>query len=133
MAQKRQVRIEYEIAPEVTTIVSDQGKVRQVIFNFIAWAVSRSPVGDSVKINVGLDAHSQLRINLSDNVEHVPEIDHVFDPESSGADDPNINHLGIIIARRLLELLSGSVLVKNRDSQGIDVMMQLPTKPVKGY
>lgn len=133
MAQKRQVKIEYEIAPEITTIVSDQGKVRQIVFNFIAWAVSRSPVGDSVKINVSLDAPFQLRINLSDNGEHLPETEHVFDPESSGADDPNINHLGIIIARRLLELLTGTVSVKNRDVQGIDVMMQLPAKPVKGY
>src|SRR5215203_3507702 len=30
MAQKQQVKIDYEIAPEVTTIVSDQGKVRQI-------------------------------------------------------------------------------------------------------
>ena len=74
MAQKRQVKIEYEIAPEVTTIVSDQGKVRQIIFNFIAWAVSRSPVGDSVKISVSLTAPSQLRVDLSDNGEPVPEI-----------------------------------------------------------
>jgi signal transduction histidine kinase len=133
MAQKRQVKIEYEIAPEISTIVSDQGKVRQIIFNFIAWAVSRSPEGDAVKINVGLDSPSLLRINLTDNGEPIPEPEHVFDPASSGADDPNINHLGIIIARRLLELLEGSVSVKNREGQGIDVVVQLPAKPVKGY
>jgi signal transduction histidine kinase len=43
MAQKQQVKIDYEIAPEITTIVTDQGKLRQTLFNFIAWAVSRSP------------------------------------------------------------------------------------------
>jgi signal transduction histidine kinase len=45
MAQKQQVKIDYELAPEISTIVTDQGKLRQTLFNFIAWAVSRSPSG----------------------------------------------------------------------------------------
>ena len=133
MAQKRQVKIEYEIAPEITTIVSDQGKVRQIIFNFIAWAVSRSPIGDSVRINVTLHPSSQLTVVLSDNGDCIPEIEHVFDPESSSADDPNVNHLGIIIARRLLELLEGSVAVNNREPRGVDVKIRIAAKPVRGY
>src|SRR5688572_23476780 len=55
MAQKAQVKIEYEVAPEITTVVSDQGKLRQTIFNFIAWAVSRSPAGETVKVTVDID------------------------------------------------------------------------------
>jgi signal transduction histidine kinase len=133
MAQKKQVRIEYDIAPEIATIVSDQGKVRQIIFNFIAWAVSRSPVDDAVKITLSLEEDSQLRINLHDRGERIAETDHVFDPEPGGTEDPNINHLGIIIARRLLELLEGGVSVRNHDQQGIDVTIQLPTRPLKGY
>ena len=133
MAQKREVKIEYEIAPEITTIVSDQGKVRQIVFNFIAWAVGRSAVGDTVKINVTLNKPAQLQLEITDNGEPVPDMDRLFDPESSGADDPNINHLGIIIARRLLELLEGNVSITNRDPRGIAVTIQLPAKPLKGY
>lgn len=133
MAQKREVKIEYEIAPEITTIVSDQGKVRQIVFNFIAWAVGRSPLGDAVKISVTLNNPSQLQLKITDSGEAVPEMDRIFDPESNGADDPNINHLGIIIARRLLELLEGSVSITNCDPQGIAVTIQLPAKPLKGY
>jgi signal transduction histidine kinase len=133
MAQKKEVRIEYDIAPELTTIVSDQGKFRQIIFNFIAWAVGRSPVSDTVKITVNLEQGAQLRINVQDNGEHISEIDHIFDPEPGGSDDPNINHLGIIIARRLLELLEGSVSVTNRDPQGADVTIRVAARPAKGY
>ena len=50
MAQKQQVKVEYELVPEITTVVSDQGKLRQILFNFVAWAVSRTPSGDAVKI-----------------------------------------------------------------------------------
>src|SRR4029078_9910057 len=52
IAQKQQVHVEYELAPEIGTIVTDQGKFRQVLFNFIAWAVSRTPSGETVKISV---------------------------------------------------------------------------------
>jgi len=55
MAQKQQVKIDYQVAPEITTIVTDQGKLRQGLFNFIAWAVSRSPAGESVTVTVDID------------------------------------------------------------------------------
>src|SRR5262245_47497038 len=69
MAQKAQVKIEYEVAPEITTVVSDQGELRQAIFNFIAWAVSRSPAGDTVRITVDVDSPGMLSIRVKDNGE----------------------------------------------------------------
>jgi signal transduction histidine kinase len=133
MAQKRQVKIDYEIAPEVTTIVSDQGKVRQIIFNFIAWAVGRTPIGESVKIKVSPKDTRLLQINVIDEGEWLAETEHLFDPHDTGqTDEANINHLGIIIARRLLELLEGTVTVMNRESRGVDVAIELAARPLKG-
>ena len=133
MAQKRQVKIEYEIAPDISTIVSDQGKVRQVIFNFIAWAVGRTPIGESVMITITMKDPINLRITVADEGEWLSEIDHLFDPRDSGqADEPDINHLGIIIARRMLELLEGAVTVKNREPRGVAVEIELPARPLKG-
>jgi len=133
MAQKRQVKINYELAPEVTTIVSDQGKVRQIIFNFIAWAVGRTPIGESVKIRVGQKESMFLQINVIDEGEWLAETEHLFDPPDGGqTDEANINHLGIIIARRLLELVEGKVKVKNREVRGVDVTIELAARPLKG-
>src|SRR5215216_3120840 len=67
MAQKQQVKIDYEVAPEITTVVSDQGKLRQTIFNFIAWAVSRSPAGETVNLKVDIDDQGILAIKVKDN------------------------------------------------------------------
>ena len=41
-AQKQEVSLEYDLAPELTTIVSDRGRLRQILYTFLAWAVSRS-------------------------------------------------------------------------------------------
>jgi signal transduction histidine kinase len=133
LAQKKQVKVEYEIEPEITTIVSDQGKLRQILFNFIAWAVGRSRAGETVKISAEMNENALLNITVTDNGEPVEEIAHLFDPENATrAREPNTSELGIIIARKLLELLGGTVAVQNRHSQGLETLIQVPARPSKG-
>ena len=133
MAQKAQVKIEYELAPDISTIVTDQGKLRQTLFNFIAWAVSRSPAGDSVKVSVDADAQGLLSIKVIDNGETRDDPENVFDPEhGSAAHEPNINELGIIIGRKLLELIGGRVSLQNCVPRGLVSTIQIPARPAKG-
>ncbi len=133
MSQKQQVRVEYELAPEITTIVSDQGKLRQTLFNFIAWAVSRSSAGESVKVTVDIDAQALLSIKVRDSGEARPDTAHIFDPDAgSPAREPNINELGIIIGRKLLELMGGNVILETRAPRGLEAIIKIPARPAKG-
>lgn len=132
MAQKAQVKIEYEVAPEITTVVSDQGKLRQTIFNFIAWAVSRSPAGETVKVTVDIDPQSMLAIRVKDNGEVRSDTASAFDPEHSPGHEPNINELGIIIGRKLLELMGGRVVLENCVPRGLQATIRIPARPAKG-
>jgi signal transduction histidine kinase len=133
MAQKQQVKIDYEVAPEITTIVTDQGKLRQTLFNFIAWAVSRSPAGESVKVAVDIDAQGLMWIRVADNGEARADMTSVFDPEhDSPGHEPNINELGIIIGRKLLELIGGKIDLENRVPRGLVATIQIPARPLKG-
>ena len=132
MAQKQQVKIDYEVASEITTVVSDQGKLRQILFNFIAWAVSRSPAGESVKVSVDIDDQSNLDIRVKDNGEPPKDTAAVFDPEhSSSAHEPNINELGIIIGRKLVELMSGTLVLENGTPRGLESRITMPARPSK--
>jgi len=133
MAQKQQVKIDYDVAPEITTVVSDQGKLRQIIFNFIAWAVSRSPAGESVQIFITMKDESNLDICVKDNGDPPKDTSEVFDPEhSSSAHEPNINELGIIIGRKLLEMMDGSVTLENGVPRGLESRITIPARPPKG-
>jgi signal transduction histidine kinase len=133
MAQKQQVKIDYELAPEITTIVTDQGKLRQIIFNFIAWAVSRSPAGESVKVTVDIDEQGLLSIKVLDSGQAPADAASVFDPEhGTPSREPNINELGIIIGRKLLELIGGTVSLENRVPRGLAATIQIPARPLKG-
>ena len=132
MAQKQQVKIEYEVAPEITTIVSDQGKLRQTIFNFIAWAVSRSPAGDTVNVNVDKDERGMLSIKVRDNGDGRADMMSAFDPENSSLGrEPNINELGIIIGHKLLELMEGRVVLENCVPKGLQATIRIPARPAK--
>jgi len=133
MAQKQQVKIDYEVAPEITTIVTDQGKLRQTLFNFIAWAVSRSPAGEAVKVKVDIDNQGVLAISVVDSGEARADLDNVFDPEhGSPSHEPNINELGIIIGRKLLELIGGQVTLENLVPRGLQATIKIPARPAKG-
>lgn len=133
MAQKQQVKIDYEVAPEITTVVSDQGKLRQTIFNFIAWAVSRSPAGEAVMVSVDLDQPGMLAIRVKDNGDVRSDTASAFDPEhASTGHEPNINELGIIIGRKLLELMGGKVVLENCVPRGLQATIRIPARPAKG-
>ena len=133
LAQKQQVHVDYELAPEIGTIVTDQGKFRQVLFNFIAWAVSRTPSGETVKISVTTPEPNVLSIKVSDAGEPIADPTRVFDPdETTPPREPNINELGIIIGRKLIDLMDGSISLMNRDTVGLEAVIQLPARPAKG-
>ena len=85
-AQVNQVRLEYDLAPEVTTVVSDQGKLRQILYNFLGWAVSRSSPGQQVSVYADLLDPGLVRIRIDDSGEHLADLTRVFDPEGLRAD-----------------------------------------------
>lgn len=56
LAQKQDVTIEYIIEMDAGAVVSDESKLRQVLYNFLAYAISRSPAGGRVTVNAGRGA-----------------------------------------------------------------------------
>jgi signal transduction histidine kinase len=132
LAQKRDVKIECEMAPEITTIVSDRGRLRQVLYTFLAWAVSRSPEGRRVQVSAELLEGHALRVRIDDEGEPIKDLMRVFDPEETPkAGKTDLNELGIVIGRRLLEVMKGTVSLENRDSTGLRTLIELPVGPPK--
>ena len=130
-AQKNEVSLEWEVGPESSSIVSDQGRLRQVLYTFLAWAVSRSSEGNCVKVYLELTG-PYLNITIDDQGKPVEDISRVFDPEEvSRAGKTDLNELGIIIGRRLLEVMKGSVTLQKRETGGLRTLIQLPVGPPK--
>lgn len=131
-AHVRQVALDYEVGPNGATVVTDRGKLRQILYNFLAWALSRSAADQRVSLQADVTSDTQLRLQIDDFGPPIADLARVFDPdEKPGAREADINELGILIGHRLLEVLSGSVTLQNRDEGGLRILMQLPARPAK--
>lgn len=130
-AHVHQVTLEYELGENVTTVVSDRGKLRQILYNFLAWALSRSAAEQRVYLYADVTNEALLDLRIDDSGPPIADLSRVFDPEERGTREADINELGILIGHRLLEVMSGSVTLQHRDEGGLRILMQLPARPAK--
>jgi signal transduction histidine kinase len=133
-AQKHQVTVEYDLAANLTTIVCDEGRLRQILYSFLAWCVSRSSSGGRVGLQSRIVDEARVQISFEDEGEQIADLSRVFDPPDHASEElPNLEELGVIISRKLLDMLGGVVIVENRTAAGILVTIELPLRPAKEY
>jgi signal transduction histidine kinase len=132
LAQKQSVTVDCAPAPELGGIVSDEGKLRQVLYNFFAFAIGRSPAGGVVRITAAPVEGEGLRIEIKDEGEPLTDPARLFEPVDIDAPNEhgtNMNELGIVIAHRLLAVLGGSVALHDLSPNGLSVHLNLPARP----
>ncbi|HEX8354248.1 MAG TPA: GAF domain-containing sensor histidine kinase, partial [Pyrinomonadaceae bacterium] len=129
LAQKQDVTLECTTAHELGGIVSDEGKLRQVLYNFLAFAIGRSPAGSAVEVRAVPAEGGGLRIEIADGGEPLQDPALLFEPVDIDAPNErgtNMNELGLVIAHRLLDVLGGSVALHDLDPKGLCVHLNLP-------
>lgn len=135
LSQKQSVKVECDPDPALPTIVSDEGKLRQVLYNFFAHAISRSPEGETVRVRAESLTQSRFQISIEDQGESPTDISHIFEPIEISAPSEsanNMNELGLVISRRLIDLLGGSVKPESLRPRGLQVVIELPIRPTEG-
>jgi signal transduction histidine kinase len=134
LVQKQGVTLECTTAPELGGIVSDEGKLRQVLYNFLAFAIGRSPAGVAVVVHAVPAEGGGLRIEIADGGEPLQDPAKLFDPVDIDAPSErgtNMNELGLVIAHRLLDVLGGSVTLHDLEPTGLSVHLNLPACPTE--
>jgi signal transduction histidine kinase len=135
LAQKQSVEIDCDAKADLTSIVSDEGKLRQVLYNFFAHAISRSPEGETIRVYAESRAPSQFQIVIEDKGETIEDMASVFEPVDIDAPSEkatNMNELGLAISRRLIDVLGGTVKLETPNANGLRVVIQLPIRPTEG-
>jgi len=128
---RRGVRLQVQLTPEVTTLIADRGRLRQLLHNLLTNAVEalegRRDGTIAVATRLGLR-------NGEDNVEIVVEDDGPgFQPEQIGqvfdpyvTTKPRGTGLGLAIVRKIVEEHGGHVEAENRVGGGARVRVELP-------
>ncbi len=134
LAQKQCVRLACETDPALVPIVSDEGKMRQVLYNFLAHAIGRSPQDAAVAVQSYPTQAERFCIEIKDDGAPLSDPAHIFDPvdvDTPNECGTNMNELGLVIAHRLLAALGGTVTLATDAGRGLVVRLELPTRPRK--
>ncbi len=134
LAEKNDVKLDCTTAPECGTIVSDEGKLRQVLYNFFAHAIGRSPVGATVRIKAFNRTPDQLCVEIHDEGDLLVDAAHISDAIEMDAPNEhgtNMNELGLVIAQRLVAVLGGRIALDTATPHGLTVCLELPAYPTK--
>ena len=124
-AEKRRVRLRYTAGDDLPIVISDRARVRLVIYNLLAHAISRSPEG-AVVIAEAKALPDGVAISITDTG------DPIADPARIGIldadDNSSTGELGLSIARQNVEILGGSITASNGEGE-VQLTFNLPLRP----
>ncbi len=133
-ASARSVTIELKLDPAATTIISDRGKLKQVILNLLTNAIKYNK--DHGRIHLSTQATPQdmvCRISVTDTGKGIPpdSLTQVFQkfyrvPDSEGY--ATGTGLGLSIARKIVEVLGGEMNVESQVGVGSTFWFTQPLK-----
>jgi two-component system sensor histidine kinase BarA len=147
LARKKRIKITMEVHPDVPLIVTDAGKVQQVLYNFLSNAVKFAPVKGRIDVRAGLQADARggrmVRIAVHDTGCGIAPVDRdkIFDkfrlgdtglgPADSGADIQSAiqspgSGLGLAISKELASMLAGSIGLESELGAGSTFWLDIP-------
>ncbi len=125
-AEKKRLRLRHKVAADLPVIVSDRSRLRLVIYNLLAHAISRSPEGAVVNADVKRTTEG-VAISVTDLGDPLAEPSRIGILDAD--DNSNTGELGLSIARQNVEILGGTISARNGDGQ-VEVTVILPAKSV---
>ncbi len=129
---ENRIRLETRIAPDVGGLVADAKRVRQILFNLLANAVSFSTEGGHIILTADR-AGGVIEFTVSDEGAGIPAafIDSVFDRFASltrGQARGGVG-LGLSIVKSFVALHGGTVEIASEEGKGTVAKVRLPVRP----
>ena len=132
IARKNNIRLVSGIEEENNIyVLADQYKLNQVFINLISNAIKYNSKNGEVKVDVELLKNKRVKINITDTGNGLSEEEqlHLFQPfERLGAENTSIegSGIGLVITRKLIELMGGEVGVDSEVGSGSTFWVVLP-------
>jgi PAS domain S-box-containing protein len=133
-AEAAKVRLRVDVEGAAATVLGDQARLQQVIWNLVSNAIKFSPAGGEVRIGVGGD-EDEVRIAVQDQGVGIPVefLPHVFERfrQEDGSTSRKFGGLGLglSIVRHIVEQHAGSVHAHSEGrGHGARFEVRLPTQ-----
>ena len=132
-AIRSRLTIEIAVADDVSEIMADESRIRQVLYNLLSNAVGFSKPGDVVQLTCWRENGSVI-FTVADHGVGIPQeqLDQVFkrfESRSQGSKHRGAG-LGLSIVKSLVELHGGQIDIHSQESRGTLVTVRIPERPL---
>jgi signal transduction histidine kinase len=131
MVGTKSLELTSEVAPDATTLISDRGRLSQILVNLLANAVKFTPEGGRVHLSVTREGDA-LCFAVSDTGIGISPADQaaIFEPfrQVDGGDERQFGGvgLGLSLVTRLVTLLAGTMRLESEIDAGSTFTVVLP-------
>ena len=128
MATLKQIEIIQDFPDEPVAVMLDRNRFRQVVTNLLVNAISYSPDGASITLQIREeDGMVVLRVDDTGIGIEPDQIAHIFDPFYRASEGKiSGTGLGLTIAREIVHLHNGEILVTSTKDAGTQFIVRLP-------
>jgi signal transduction histidine kinase len=132
LAQRHQMRLVAECAPDLPPVLVDYERILRVFSNLIVNAVKFSGKRGDIHITAGRGEDAMVRFSVSDNGPGIPpeNLERIFDRFwQSDSTDHRGAGLGLAIVKAIVTAHGGSIRVTSAVGQGSSFIFDIPVAP----
>jgi signal transduction histidine kinase len=122
--RERQVTLVHRIAPNLPLVLADRDRLAQVLLNLVRNAITYTPAGGIVSIDVAQADQGSVAVSVADTGVGIPAEDlaRVFErfyrTDASRARSTGGFGLGLSIARDLMQAMGGQITAESNSGEG---------------
>ncbi|VVN79468.1 PAS domain S-box protein [Pseudomonas fluorescens] len=133
LAEARHITMHFNV-PAKLAVCADRMRLKQVLLNLLSNAVKYNREGGNISISVQPVDDERLKITIADTGAGIPSdrVHELFQPFNRlGAEHSDIEGtgIGLTIARRLIELMQGTIGASSEVGTGTTFWIELPVHP----
>jgi signal transduction histidine kinase len=136
LADRKRIVLSVSVDPRITGVVTDRGKLAQVLYNYLSNALKFTPEGGSVDVHTVPHGDDAFRVEVRDTGIGIHPRDHErlfveFQQIEQGGRRSQGTGLGLALTRRLVEAQGGTVGVSSEPGRGsvFHAVLPLRAKP----
>lgn len=133
LTKKNRIKMRMHVDSDIPIIVTDGGKVQQVLYNFMSNAMKFTPARGVIELRATMLNERAVRIAVSDTGCGIAEADQekIFDKfrqvDGSLTRESTGSGLGLTISKELAQMLAGSIGMESVVGTGSTFWLDLPT------
>jgi len=132
LTKEKKIKVKLQVDPDMPPIMTDAGKVQQVLYNFLSNAVKFTPQRGRIEIRANMLDDNTLRIAVTDTGCGIAKLDRdkIFEKfrqaDSSLTRESPGTGLGLTISRELAAMLAGNIGLESEQGKGSTFWLDIP-------